>query len=152
MFGQFALVSDKSGIWSSKVDGVVMYSTTTQWIGQGTTRVMTEVLVPTRTLSPTPSEAGDDIPNPKTGLTGLPTLSEASKGQCGEECMSSSKFWATQTGTSSAPFFFSQTTASSADEATETGKIEVVEGGAVQMGIGAWIVGVVAAVVASVAL
>ena len=108
--------------------------------------------MPTRTLSPTPTEAGVDITNLKTGLPKLPTLPGASNGQCGEECMSSSKFWATQTGTSSAPFFFSQTTASSADETTETGKIEVVEGGAVQVGIGAWIVGVVAAVVVTVAL
>lgn len=129
-----------------------MYSTTTQWIGQGTTKVMTEVLVPTRTLSPTPSEAGDDIPNSMTEGTALPTLPEAGVGKCGEECMSSSKFWATQTGTSSAPFFFRQTTANSADEATVTGGVDVSEGGAERVRMGAWVVGVVAAVVGTVAL
>ena len=107
-----------------------MYSTTTQGIGQGTITLVTEVLVSTRTLSPTPSEAGDDIPNSMMPGTALPTLSGAGGGKCGEECMSSSKFWATQTGTSNARFFFSQTSADSADETTATRGVEVVEGGA----------------------
>ena len=73
------------------------------------------MLLPTRTVAP-----GESIPNTMTEDIALPTLSGARGGKRGEECMSSSKFSATQTEASSASFYFSQTTANSANEAMKT--------------------------------
>ena len=47
---------------------------------------------------------------------------------------------------------FSQTAANSANEATETGGVELVEGGTGKVGMRAWVLGVVAAVMGTVAL
>lgn len=68
----------------------------------GASKSMLKVPVPTRTL-----RHGENVElGSETEFThALPTLPGAAGGKCGEKCMSSSRFWATQTGTSSAPFF-----------------------------------------------
>lgn len=106
MYGQFALSTDRSSIWdsgeTSKFGGEDIYSTTTLWHGNGVSKSVVEMSVPTRILKP-----GENIElasEAKFTLT-LPTLDGGPWGKCGEECMSSSKFWATHTGTSSAPLF-----------------------------------------------